>query len=102
MDITIDGVTYHFDTAAITHRHEMVLWQQARLTLAECLEALGGGKPALFMLAALVLLARLAEGDDAATFDEIAEAINMGSDIDVAIITDDEVVAGAPEDPAAD
>jgi len=91
IDIKVDGQTYRFDTADITHRHELALWQQARLTYVEVFNALGSDKPALFMVAALVFLARLGEGDDSGvTFDAIAEALSMDSDIDVQILGDDD------------
>lgn len=98
IDIDIDGITYRFDTSDITHRHELALWQQARLTMAEVFNALGSDKPALFMLAAIVFLARAAEGDDV-TFDAIAEAITLDSTIDVRIIDDAEAIEvdGAPK-----
>jgi hypothetical protein len=104
MDLTIDGQTYRFDSSEITHRHELALWNQARLTMAEVFIALGQEKPAGFMVAALVFLSRVAEGDKV-TFDEVAEAISLTeSDIDVKIISgaeDDEPEDGRPEALAA-
>lgn len=106
IDIKIDGVSYRFDTSDITHRHELALWQQARLTMAEVFNALGSDKPALFMLAAIVFLARQADGETGVTFDQIAEAITYDSTIAVDIIDGDDDKAieadATPKAPAGD
>jgi hypothetical protein len=99
-------VAYRFDSSEITHRHELALWQQSRLTMAEVFQALGSDKPALFMLAAIVFLARHSEGDTLVTFDQVAEAITYESTIEVDIVDDDDVdaidAAAAPKAPADD
>lgn len=97
--ITVDGEEYLFDTAEITHRHELALWNQARLTYAEIFTALGNEKPAMFLLAGLVFLAQISH-DEQVRYDDVAAAITMSSEIDVEILDDPE--AEAPEVPAAD
>jgi hypothetical protein len=87
--LTIDGEEYLFDTAQVSHRHELALWQQARLTMLECFKALGDEKPALFLIAAIVYLARVSNGEKV-TYDEVAEALTLSSDIDVHIVGDDD------------
>lgn len=99
--ISVDGESYLFDTSVITHRHELALWNQARLTYAEVFTALNNEKPAMFMLAALVFLAQISAGEKVA-YDDVAEAITYSSEIDIEILDDTDAETEAPEVPAAD
>lgn len=101
VEIIIDGESYMFDTSVITHRHELALWNQARLTYAEVFQALGNDKPGLFLLAGLVFLAQISHGDQV-RYDDVAESITVSSEIDVKILDDTDAETEAPEVPAAD
>lgn len=79
INITIDGVVFRFDPKSITAKHELRLWREAKLRLPDIVSA-SASEPSLIEVAAIVFLARLADGEDV-SFDAVAESISLDSDI---------------------
>jgi len=96
MTIVVDSVRYRFDLSNITARMELDLYQQSGgLRLLKVMEELSDGATG-FHIAAMVYLARRAEGENDITFDDVAEHMGLASDIEV--IDDDEVGSEGSDD----
>jgi hypothetical protein len=87
MRITVDGVTYPFDLTTVTANIELELWRQAGLKLTQIVAEVAEA-PAGFHVAALVFLARRAQGDQI-TFDDVASHMGLASELNIEVVEDD-------------
>jgi hypothetical protein len=93
MTMVVDGVSYRFNLADISAKMELALYQQSGLILTKVVQEVAES-PAGFHIAALVFLARLSRGDDV-TFDEVADAMGLASEIELVL---DDADADSDED----
>lgn len=74
--VWVDGLEYRLAIDGLTHRHELALWHETKLTVRDLLTTTHWPP---FMVAAVVYLARLQRGD-AVSYDEVAAAITRESE----------------------
>ena len=100
MVITVDGIEYRLDVTDCKHTDEQDLYRACKMTIPGIVNAVQDGQVALFMVAALVFMARRQAGDKTANYDEIASAITYGTDIDIEVDNGDDgdPVGEAPAD----
>jgi hypothetical protein len=100
MTIVVDGVRYPFRLKDISASIELELYNQSGgLRLTKVIEEVVDGA-AGFHIAALVFLARRAQGDEV-TFSEVAGSMGLTSDIEVIVDGDDQEDGDRPEVSAA-
>lgn len=98
MTVKVDGVPYRFEMGEISAKIELELYNQSGgLRLTKVLQEVVDG-PTGFHVAAIVFLARRAQGDQI-TFDEVAD--NMGLASDLEIVMDEQEGTDLPEVSAA-
>lgn len=91
MTLVVDGVKYPFGLSNISASMELELYQQSGLILTKVVQEIAEA-PAGFHVAALVFLSRRSRGD-VVTFQEVADAMGLASEIDLQIDGDDEPAA---------
>jgi|JI10StandDraft_1071094.scaffolds.fasta_scaffold85617_2 hypothetical protein len=91
LGLNVNGVDYLFSFADVTSRHELDLYKQSGLTMADLKEATRSGSFPRFALAAIMYLA-LRQADKGATYDKILAELD--DDCHVEATTQD---AKAPE-----
>lgn len=99
LEFVVEGVKYRLDASQVTSRMELKLAKQSDGMLRGLGQIMKDMEvsPASYLVAGLVYLARLVDGDDI-TFDEVADSVTVVSGIEVV-----ETEADAdPEAPAAD
>lgn len=75
LDLAVNGVEYRFAFAEVTSRHELDLYKQAGLTMADLKEATRTQSFPRFVLAAIVYLA-LRQADKGARYDAILDELD--------------------------
>lgn len=85
----LDGVDYRVDFSAIENRHELELFQQSGLTTSQLGQALSGGAPPPFSIAALMFLSLRQAGDRTARYDALLDSIDRTGSTFEAVSEDD-------------
>lgn len=99
--VVVDGVTYTIRSDELTARDARDLRKQAGLSFQGVMAA-AQEDPDIDVIAALVFLACRQDGDRKVTYDEIAEAITYGSEIDIDDTAEVEEDPDSPEASGAD